>query len=168
MNNPVPSGIKGWLLVYVIWTAILIATTMFMVYKIQIPPELVLEKLRKAPGGESVADLIYRLSWAYVVVCWAWYLLYCWVLWRLILLREGIVKYVKIMIIGTPVFRTVMPLIAAAAVSALLPGADFWGAVRGAYGQLAINALICNYLYAFVWLAYFMCSARVRNTWPNG
>lgn len=168
MNNSAPSGIGGWLLVYIIWTALYIASAMFVVYKLQIPPQSFLAQLREAPGGQPIADLIYRLSWGYVIVSWAWYLLYAWVLLGLIQIRQGIVKYVKCMIICTPLFNTLLPFIAAAVVATQIPGADFWGAVQGAYGTLTVGFLITDYLYAFGWLAYFICSSRVRNTWPNG
>ncbi len=163
-----PRGIGGWLLVYIILTAIIIAVTIVMVYKLQMPPPQFFSQLRKTPGGQSIADLIYRLSWGYVIACWVWYLLYGWILFALCRCRRGILKYVKGMIIGTPIFNTILPFVAAAVVTSQIPGSDFWGAVRGAYGQLSRVILVCNYLYALAWLAYFILSSRVRDTWPNG
>lgn len=158
----------GWLLVYVIWTAIYLATAMFMVYMIQMPSQASLDQLRAVPGGGRVADIIYRLSWGYICVSWAWYLLYGWVLWKLVQLRQGLVKPVKFMIIATPIFDTLLPLAAAAVVTTQIEGADFWSAALGAYGAPVIIWLIIDYLNALVWFSYYTFSVRVKNTWPNG
>lgn len=140
---------------------------MYVVYRLQLPPAATLAQLRLALP-ESVVDFIWRLSWGYVIASWAWFLFYGVILLLLIQLRQGILKYIKCMIIGTPLFNTMLPFVAGVLVAFQIPGSDFWGAVRGAYGRLTLILLAAEYVYAFAWLAYFMLSARVRNTWPNG
>lgn len=158
----------GWLLVYVIWTIVYLVAAMFMVYMLQMPSQSSLDELRAVPVMEPIANLISRLSWGYVSLSWAWYMLYGWVLWKLIQLRQGLIKQIKFMIIGTPIFNTLLPLAAAAVVTTQIEGIDFWSAVLGAYGVPVIIWLVIDYLNALVWFSYCTFSVRVRNTWPNG
>lgn len=154
MLNDGPRGIGGWLLVYVIWTALSILVAIgisfrdAMLYWDQIP------NLRSITCGIAAGTCV-------------WYLIYAWYLWQLIRLQTGAVAKIKTMIIGTPVFNTIVPIASACAIAAFWPVPDFGELLRSVYNQQTIMSLIGAYLIAFCWLAYFRRSRRVMNTWPE-
>lgn len=142
-------GIGGWLLIYVIWTALaIIAALAINLYKIS-----------TVNLGSLELNAFFYLT---LILTMAWYILYAVRLYALVKLKKGAVKKILFMIIGTPVFNTLILILTAIAITIFNPVISLGASMENVFGKETILNLGCAFLISWAWFAYFKFSNRVR------
>lgn len=155
MIKPIPQGIGGWLLVYVLWAALgivyAIATNLWdlLVYRADYP--------FLVPSALVILSLVLLFYGYYAVL-----------LYRLCLRRTGILARIKAMILLAPIFNGLLPFIFAITISLTVPFTDFSNILRDAYPAPIIGSVFGAVVMAAIWHRYFCTSKRVKTTWPAG
>lgn len=155
MIQPVPQGIGGWLLVYIIWAvwgivhAIGTNLSDLLVCRSNYPP--------LAPSAMVVLGLV-LIFYGY----------YAWLIYLLVRRRAGIISRIKWMLLLVPVFNGLLPGIFSLIISLTLPFTDFGNIVRDAYTPPIIGSICGAAVMAVIWHRYFCTSKRVKATWPVG
>jgi len=153
ITHPGPKGIGGWLLLYVVLTAISIVAVLVQTGKdvlfVLNQPTLIL--------AESFIALL----------CVAWYGLYAVMLYRLVQRRAGAVAGIKKMIAGTALLNTVFPFLFSLALVLTVPGSNLAVILGAAYSAETLGGIFGTCVMAAIWYRYFCVSERVRNTWSD-
>ena len=146
-------GIGGWLLVYVVLTALSITFTL-------------LRSLMDL--SSALHPVLWRGELVAALLTFAWYLTYAAALYRLVRLKPGAVSRIKVMIALTPVFSACLPFAYSAVLVLSVPGASLLQVLRAVYSSCTLwGHFFGMAVMAFVWHRYFSVSERVRNTWPE-
>lgn len=155
MAQSISNGIRGWLLVFVIWVALnilaYIAWSLFQYFSTWEE----MQSFRLASAIDCMAVLL-------------WNLLYAWFLKQFVQIRAGSLRKIKIMLVLTPIFTTVEPLLPVSVVFSQLEGISFTQIVKGMYtAPTTLAHLGGMYLATAIWLAYLCLSKRVKNTFAG-
>lgn len=144
-----PHRIGGWLLIYVIWTALAIFAAL----------GINLHKFLTVNLGSSELNAFFYLT---LILTMAWYILYAVRLYALMKLKKGAVKKILFMIIGTPIINTLILVLTAFAITLFNPEISFGESLGNIFGKETVLNLGCAFVIAFACFTYFRFSDRVK------
>ena len=140
--------VRGWLLLFVIWMAINVCIGIAVNLMDTFGSWNEEPGLRTAMSGSLALAL-------------AWYLFYGWQLFNLVRLKPKSIKWIKIMLLGMPIFTALLPCFFAWLVSLTCP-ATFGSVVSLLYNPFQWGNIVGTLLISLIWFWYFCVSGRVR------